>query len=154
MGLVTYRALDSELSSDGSHVGVALEVGVDVAQRKRPGSRPRVKEHADLGLDGLAKGVEEPAVGVELAPVFGLGGKHDLQGGVGVKARVLADPACWLCDGAATEAWSPLHTKPHTTWRTKPHTQRPTHASYLAVYSNRCTEVGCPMTLSCSTEGE
>lgn len=51
-----------------------------------------IKQHAEVGLQQVGKAVEEPAVRVQLPPVVGLGGKHDLQRRVAVQACVLLVP--------------------------------------------------------------
>ena len=114
-----------------------------VPPQHRPPSRTRIKQHAEVWLQQVGKAVEEPAVRVQLAAVGGLGGKHDLQRRVAVQARMLLIPARggemgdgWVSRGCKGPALLP---QPGHQMQ-----QVAARAAHLAVYSNRCMDVGSP----------
>ncbi len=122
----------------------------------------RIKEDAELRLEQVAEGVEVPAVRIQLALVLALGGKHDLQRRVVVQARVLLEPAAQAA-AAGRAAGRVRSCRPScTAGQSIPGRHRPVHAplqacsigTHRAVYSNRCSVVGAPSTLVCSTTGE
>jgi hypothetical protein len=63
-----------------------------------------VKQHAVVWLQQVGEAVEEPAVRVQLAPVGGLAGHHDLQGRVAVQPRVLLVPVALAGAGWGEQA--------------------------------------------------
>ncbi|RCI08911.1 hypothetical protein L249_4922, partial [Ophiocordyceps polyrhachis-furcata BCC 54312] len=66
------------LAAGAGHVGVGIEGLPQVIEGVAPRSRADVEEDADVGVERLAEGVEEPAVRVELALVLLLETEDDL----------------------------------------------------------------------------
>lgn len=144
------------------------------ASPRRAPPLTRIKQHAVVWLQQVGEAVKEPAVRVQLAPVGGLGGEHDLQRRVAVQARVLLVPAAGRDRGKAgwlsmmdthrrgrLVSWLPGRRGASVACgcMRQPASQAAGHrqqgkagwgqALHLAVYSNMCMDTGRPTACSC-----
>ena len=75
-----FALLSTNLTTSAGDVGVCVEGLPQVVQRGATGTSSDIEQDADVGVQGLAEGVEAPAMGVELALVLLLQAEEELAG--------------------------------------------------------------------------